>query len=100
MSQAVIVTTREDLAMVLADLMPMTMALPPDVVDLEILKRKELLTPDEVEQLYGLNARTMANKRGHGRGPSYIQEYRGGPVFYEHGAIRDYIRLCRRKSYE
>ena len=105
MSQTITVTT---VAMSPAELRAMFIeavqsmgpsALPVEVVELEHLKRKALLTPDEVEKLYGLNARTLCNKRGQGRGPEYIQEAATGPVFYEHKAIQAYLDLCRKRSH-
>ena len=66
--------------------------------ELEVLRRKEMLTPLEVEALYGLNAQTLRNMRGQGRGPQYIQEYKGAPVFYEHAAIQAYKAKCRKRT--
>jgi len=42
------------------------------VAQIEKLKRKEYLTPEEVEAVYGLRASTLANKRSKGQGPEYI----------------------------
>jgi hypothetical protein len=75
-------------------------AFPPEVAELERLRRKALLTANEVEKLYGLNARTLCNKRGQGTGPEYIQEVKNGPVYYEHDAILKYLDACRKKTYE
>ncbi len=75
------------------------LTLPEMAGELEILKRKTLLTPEEVEKLYSLNARTLCNKRGIGKGPAYIQEVKNGPVFYEHTAIQAYLAACRKKTY-
>lgn len=74
--------------------------IPPEARELDLLQRKQLLTPKEVEKLYGLKAGTLANKRGAGRGPEYIQEGQDCPIYYEHGAIRRYLDACRKKSYE
>lgn len=74
--------------------------IPPEAMELELLKRKKLLTPKEVQKLYGLNANTLANKRGIGKGPAYIQEGPDCPVYYEHSAIQDYLNACRKKTYD
>lgn len=96
MSQTVIVTTREDLTAIIAEIMGQARK---DIPELERLKRKALLTPDEVEKLYGFNARTLANKRGAGLGPEYIQEVAGGPVYYTHKAIEEYLTSCRKRTH-
>lgn len=66
--------------------------------ELEKIRRKDMITPQEVEALYGLNAQTLRNMRGQGRGPQYIQEYKGAPVFYEHAAIQAYKAKCRKRT--
>lgn len=65
---------------------------------LEALKRKELLTPLDVQKLYSLNAQTMRNMRGQGRGPRYVQEFKGAPVYYEHCAVKEYLAKCRKRT--
>lgn len=100
MSQTVIVTTREDLTAIIAEIMGQARQdIPQEASELERLKRKALLTPDEVEKLYGFNARTLANKRGVGLGPEYIQEVAGGPVYYTHKAIEEYLTFCRKRTH-
>lgn len=78
----------------------MAAAFPKEARELEILKRKRLLTPEEVEKLYGLKAGTLRNKRGSGVGPVYIQESAGKTVYYEHEAIQRYLDKCRKKTYD
>ncbi len=102
MSQTIIVTTPEDLTDILKKIMPALAApaLPDDVLELERLKRKALLTAEDVEKLYGLNAGTLRNRRNQGGGPEYLQEVKGGPVFYEHKAIQSYLAKWRKKTHD
>ena len=65
---------------------------------LETLRMKPLLSPPEVEELYGINARTLAFKRSRGGGPYYIQEEEHGLVFYKHTDIENYINRNRRRG--
>ena len=99
----VIVTTPENLTNIIREaLQEQGVASPisPEAQELELLKRKKLLTPKEVQKLYGLNATTLANKRCAGKGPAYIQEVEDGPVYYEQTAIQRYLDACRKKTYE
>ena len=41
---------------------------------IERLKRREYLTAEEVELIYGLKAVTLANKRSRACGPEYIKD--------------------------
>ena len=59
------------------------------VQEIEELKRKVNLTPEEVERVYGLNAATLANKRAKGQGPRYIKD--GGKVLYSQKEIQKYL---------
>lgn len=43
------------------------------VVQLETLSRREMLTVNEVETLYGVCARTLNNMRSQGRGPKFVK---------------------------
>lgn len=65
---------------------------------MEFLSMKQLLTSSEVEELYGINARTLAFKRSRGGGPDYIQEDEHGTVFYRHSDIDAYINRNRRRG--
>ncbi len=97
----VIVTTREDLAQILKEIMPAAApALPVEASELERLKRKQMLNAEEVEKLYGLNSGTLRNMRAQGRGPEYLQEVKGSPVFYEHAAIQNYLAKWRKKTHD
>ena len=60
-----------------------------EVMEIEELKRKEFLTPDEVERIYGLKATTMANKRSRAQGPEYIKD--GEKILYSQKAVKAYL---------
>jgi hypothetical protein len=55
------------------------------IVHVERLKRREYLTPEEVEAVYGLKAVTLANKRSKAQGPEYIKD--GDKILYRQQAI-------------
>ena len=59
------------------------------VQEIEELKRKVNLTPEEVERVYGLNAATLANQRSKGTGPPYIKA--GGKVLYPQRELQKYF---------
>jgi len=59
------------------------------IAQLERLKRREYLTPEEVEMLYGLKAGSMANKRSKAQGPEYIKD--GERILYRQQAIKAYL---------
>ena len=59
------------------------------VQEIEEIKRKVNLTPEEVERVYGLNAATLANKRTKGAGPRYIKD--GGKILYSQKEIQKYL---------
>ncbi len=59
------------------------------VQEIEEIKRKVNLTPEEVERVYGLNAATLANKRTKGAGPRYIKD--GGKILYPQREIQKYL---------
>ncbi len=65
---------------------------------LERLKRKEYLTPEEVEIVFGLKATTLANKRSKAQGPEYIKD--GDKIFYQQKTVRSYLddRTIRTRS--
>ena len=56
---------------------------------LERLKRREYLTAEEVELLYGLKAVTLANKRMKAQGPEYIKD--GDKILYKQQAVKTYL---------
>lgn len=59
------------------------------VQDIEEIKRKINLTPEEVERVYGLNAATLANKRAKAAGPRYIKD--GGKILYPQKELQKYL---------
>ena len=59
------------------------------VAEVERLKRREYLTPEEVELVYGLKSKTLANKRLKAQGPEYIKD--GERILYKQQAIRKYL---------
>ena len=59
------------------------------IVQVERLKRREYLTPEEVEAVYGLKAATLANKRSKAQGPEYIKD--GDRILYRQQAIKIYL---------
>ncbi len=59
------------------------------VQEIEEIKRKINLTPEEVEKVYGLNAATLANKRAKAAGPRYIKD--GGKILYPQREIQKYL---------
>jgi hypothetical protein len=59
------------------------------IARIERLKRKESLTPDEVELVYGLKASTLANKRTKGTGPEFIRD--GDKILYTPRAVKEYL---------
>ena len=73
-------------------------ALPEEARELEILKRKETLTTEEVETLYGLKANTLRKRRMNGEGPAYSKD--GERVLYTHSAVRKYLESRRQKTHD
>ena len=59
------------------------------VAEVERLKRKEYLTPEEVELIYGLKPKTLANKRMKAQGPEYIKD--GERILYKQQAVKKYL---------
>ncbi|WP_298030981.1 hypothetical protein [uncultured Desulfovibrio sp.] len=56
---------------------------------IERLKRREYLTAEEVELVYGLKAVTLANKRMKAQGPEYIKD--GDKILYKQQAVKTYL---------
>ena len=61
------------------------------IAHMEKLKRREYLTPEEVEILYGLKAVTLANKRIKAQGPEYIKD--GDKILYKQKSLKEYLDL-------
>ena len=68
-----------------------------EVAELEALKRRPLLTPPEVQRLYGLKVATLADKRVRGSGPDFIKAAdNSGAVFYRPADIERWLDHNRR----
>jgi hypothetical protein len=59
------------------------------VANVERLKRREYLLPEEVEIVYGLKASTLANKRSKAQGPEYVKD--GDKIYYRQQAVKAYL---------
>lgn len=93
-----IITTTEQLKEVLLPLVSKLQKpqLPPEAAELEVLRRKEYLTTEEVEKLYQLNANTLRKGRGDGKGPAYSKV--GNKVLYSQLAVKKYLESRRQKT--
>lgn len=67
-------------------------------VRLEELRRKELLSSVEVEELYGLNSGTLRNWRAKSLGPKFSRF--GQLVFYKHQDLQNFIAAHQVRTYE
>lgn len=96
--QIQIITTPDNLKAVLASLIGEcpSVQLPPEVVELEVLKRREYLTTEEVGKLYPLNPHTLRKRRMNGEGPAYSKD--GATVVYSHASIKKYLESRRQKT--
>lgn len=56
---------------------------------LERLKRREYLTAEEVELVYGLKTATLANKRSRANDPEYIKD--GDKILYKQQSVKKYL---------
>lgn len=65
---------------------------------LEQLRRKELISGKEVEELYGLDRGTLDNWRSNGKGPAPTKI--GQRVYYRHEALQEFIRARQQRTYE
>lgn len=66
--------------------------------ELDILSRKETLTDQQVQRLYGINRGTLRNWRCMGRGPAFVKD--GKIVLYRRKDIEAYLQSHRVKTYE
>ena len=62
-----------------------------EAAELRRLKEKPFLTPNEVQKLYGYTQRTLKEWRKDGKGPHYLQRYKGDFVRYTHEAIKEFM---------
>lgn len=65
---------------------------------LEDLRRKELLSSQDVEELYGLNSGTLRNWRAKGLGPKFSRF--GQLVFYKHQDLQTFIAAHQVRTYD
>ena len=65
-----------------------------EIAGIEALKRRPLLTPLEVQKLYGIKATTLSDKRTRGGGPDYIKE--ASSVFYRPQDVDKWIERNKR----
>ncbi|MBU1229578.1 MAG: helix-turn-helix domain-containing protein [Proteobacteria bacterium] len=65
---------------------------------LEALRRKELITGQEVEDLYGLAYGTLRNWRAKGHGPKMTRI--GALVYYKHQDLLAFIAAHQVKTYD
>lgn len=98
MSQSVLLVTREDLAAIIMPMMQSLHQMTPEVARLEMLKRKETLDTQEVQDLYGINANTLRKMRTTGIGPAYSKL--GDRVVYTHTALKRYLDATRQKTHD
>ena len=67
-----------------------------EVRELEILRRKEYLTAKEVQRLFGLNHKTLADWRGRGRGPAFTQD--GYVILYRRQDVEAYLKSTKKRT--
>lgn len=80
-----------------AALAPLAEKVLKEVAELETLKRRPLLSPAEVQRVYGLKVATLADKRTRGSGPDFIKPGdNSGAVFYRPADIDRWIEKNRR----
>jgi len=67
-----------------------------EVRELEVLRHKEYLNAKEVQALYGLNHKTLADWRGQGRGPAFTQD--GYVILYRRQDVEAYLKSTKRRT--
>ena len=67
-----------------------------EVRELEILRRKEYLNAKEVQRLFGLNHKTLADWRGRGRGPAFTQD--GYVILYRRQDVEAYLKSTKKRT--
>ena len=65
---------------------------------LEWLKSKPYLTGKEVQELYGVPAKSLSTWRNRGGGPEYVQSYKYGQVLYSHASIQNFHNRCQTRG--
>jgi|GEM_PF-2558880 len=88
---------REELRAVLPEVLRSVAA---PVLEMEALRKKKYLRPDEVEKLYGLRATTLSNKRVLGLGPRYVQDKDRGSILYPQKDVEAWMQARKRRTYD
>lgn len=94
-----IITTPEQLRSILESLLQDRTAyiMPPELVEIEKLKRLPSLTPQGVSKLYGIPEQTLADWRHYKKGPRYTR--RGKRVYYSQKDLVTYFESDKRITY-
>lgn len=58
--------------------------------------QKKLLRPKDVEEIYSISVRTLANWRSLGKGPGYVKA--GGKVLYPIYELQKWFQKCKVKT--
>lgn len=66
--------------------------------ELEILRRQECLTAEDVQKLYRIPAATLRTKRSRGGGPAFHQSAPYSPVYYTHADIRAWLESLKKRA--
>ena len=88
-SKGILTTGQTDLASLSGTIDTTLERLLAPIANIEKLKRRECLTPEEVELSNGLKASTLAYKRSRARGPEYIKD--GEKILYKQQALKAYM---------
>ena len=94
-----IVTTAEQLQTILEQIlkkMPVYI-MPPELVELEKLKRRPSLSPQDVSKLYDIPEQTLADWRHYKKGPRYSK--RGKRVYYSQKDLTAFFESGRVITY-
>jgi hypothetical protein len=67
-----------------------------EVRELGILRHKEYLSGKEVQALFGLNHKTLADWRSQGRGPAFTQD--GYVILYRRLDVEAYLKSAKRRT--
>jgi len=60
------------------------------------MMEKKLLRPKDVEEIYSINAKTLANWRSLGKGPGYFKA--GGKILYSPYELQKWLQKCKVKT--
>lgn len=100
MTQSIVIPTTDEIRSIIREELAQAgpSALPPDIAELERLKRKAYLTESEVEKLFNLKKATLRKRRLTGDGPSYSKD--GERVLYSRQAVEQYLEARRQKTHD